>query len=125
MHTESTSSIQHALRPGHMLTLALPEGSTLRCLGAPVQLSTTPLSTLDACTGYSMQLHTGQSWRAPARLWVQVFCVAERSSILVQQQETAEKENRLEPWSLRRWISSLWSGKHSLSSAIKREQRAI
>lgn len=125
MHTESTSSIQHALPPGHMLTLALPEGSTLLCLGAPVQLSTTPLSTLDACTGYSMQLHTGQSWRAPARLWVQVFCVAERSSILVQQQETAEKENRLSSWSLRRWISGLWSGKHSLSSAIKREQRAI
>ena len=125
MHTESTSSIQHALRPGHMLTLALPEGSTLLCLGAPVQLSTTPLSTLDACTGYSMQLHTGQSWRAPARLWVQVFCVAERSSILVQHQETAEKENRLSSWSPRRWISSLWSGKHSLSSAIKREQRAI
>jgi hypothetical protein len=60
MLTEN-STLQHALAPGHMLTLALAEGSTLLCLGAPVQLSTTPLSTLDACTGYSMRLHNGQS----------------------------------------------------------------
>lgn len=124
MHTESTSSIQHALHPGHMLTLALAEGSTLLCLGAPIQLSTTPLSTLDACTGYSMQLHTGQSWRAPARLWVQVFCIAERGTVLVQQPESAEKENRLGSQNLRRWITDWWSGKPSPSNVIKREQRA-
>lgn len=124
MHTESTSSIQHALHPGHMLTLALAEGSTLLCLGAPIQLSTTPLSTLDACTGYSMQLPTGQSWRAPARLWVQVFCIAECGTVLVQQPESAEKENRLGSQNLRRWITDWWSRKPSLSNVIKREQRA-
>jgi len=122
MLTENSTQ-QHALAPGHMLTLALTEGSTLLCLGAPVQLSTTPLSALDACTGYSMLLYNGQSWCAPGALWVQVLCVEGRSSIRVQPSVPAAKENRLGLADLRRWLVGQWPRRGS-SGELKRGQRA-
>ena len=53
MQTESTGSTieRHTLTPGNLLTLRLPEGSTLLCLGSAIQLSTTSLPSLDACSG--------------------------------------------------------------------------
>ena len=112
MDTDSrASSQQHTVHPGHMLTLALPEGSTLFCLGAPIQLSTTPLSTLEHCTGYHMQLHNGQAWRTPCALWVQVYCIEESSRIQVQENLAAPKENRPRLALLGRWMHHLQSGK--------------
>lgn len=126
MHTaarHSSAPQRHPLFPGQMLTLALTEGSTLTCLGAPIQLSTTPPAALDACSGYSMRLHNGQSWRAPGTLWVQLACVDERSSVQVQMGMPAEKQNRLGLADLRRWMDQ-WFGGRRNAAGIKRGQRA-
>ena len=126
MHTETSHSHtpqRHPLFPGQMLALALSDGSTLTCLGAPIQLSTTPLAALDACSGYSMRLHSGQSWRAPGTLWVQLVCVDERSSVQVQRAMPAEKQNRLGLADLRRWMDQWFGGRRNAAS-IKRGQRA-
>lgn len=126
MKTVSTGSTieRHTLTPGNLLTLRLPEGSTLLCLGAAIQLSTTSLPSLDACSGYQMQLHTGQSWRAPAALWVQLLCVGERSRIQVQMNPVPAKENRLGLADLRRWMTLQWSAVRKTTGNIKRGQRA-
>ena len=125
MHTEGANHRieHHQLTPGHMLTLCLPEGSTLLCQGAAIQLSTTPLAALDACSGYQLQLHNGQSWRAPAQLWVQLRCAGESSRIQLQQEPEAAKENRPGLADLGRWFVRQWSGSKAASS-IKRGQRA-
>ena len=126
MHTEGANHCieHHQLTPGHMLTLCLPEGSTLLCLGSAIQLSTTSLPSLDACSGYQMQLHNGQSWRAPAALWVQLLCVGERSRIQVQMNPAPAKENRLGLADLRRWMTLQWSAVRKTTGNIKRGQRA-
>ncbi|MFD2752842.1 hypothetical protein [Comamonas terrae] len=127
MHTETrqnSASQRHPLSPGQMLTLALTEGSTLTCLGAPIQLSATPLAALDACSGYSMCLRNGQSWRAPGRLWVQLVCVGERSSVQVQPGMPAASKNRLGLEGLRRWIARYRPGGRESATGIKRGQRA-
>ena len=122
MHTEGASSTQlHPLTPGHLLTLALPEGSTVICLGEALLLSTTPLSTLDACSGYSLRLHNGQSWRAPAALWVQLQCVEQRSRVQVQMSLPAPKENRPALARLGRLVLSCL---RQLSSSFKPGRRA-
>jgi hypothetical protein len=124
MHTETSHALQrHSLFPEQMLTLALTEGSTLTCLGAPIQLTTTPLAALDACTGCSMRLHNGQSWRAPGALWVQLVCVDERSSVQVRMGMPAESKNRLGLAGMRRWIGQRFGGL-SNAAGIKRGQRA-
>ncbi|MDR2299199.1 MAG: hypothetical protein LBE30_12785 [Comamonas sp.] len=125
MQTKSTIE-QHTLTPGNLLTLRLPEGSTLLCLGAAIQLSTTPLPSLDACSGYQMQLHNGQSWRAPGALWVQLLCVDERSRIQLQMNPAAIKENRLGLTNLRRWMVLQWSAVlRKTTGNIKRGRRAV
>ena len=125
MHTEGANHCieHHQLTPGHMLTLCLPEGSTLLCQGPAIQLSTTPLAALEACSGYQLQLHNGQSWRAPAQLWVQLLCVGEGSRIQLQLEPEASKENRPGLASLGRWFVRQWPGSKAASS-IKRGQRA-
>jgi hypothetical protein len=127
MHPETRHSHapqRHPLFPSQVLTLALTEGSTLTCLGAPIQLSTTPLAALDACTGYSMRLHNGQGWRAPGALWVQLTCVDERSSVQVRMGMSAERQNRPGLAALRRWIGRCWPGGRTAAAGIKRGQRA-
>ena len=71
--------------------------------------------------GYSLRLHNGQSWRAPAALWVQLQCVEQRSRVQVQMSLPAPKENRPALARLGRLVLSCL---RQLSSSFKPGRRA-
>lgn len=60
------------LAPGQTLTRALAAGDELFCAAGTLLLCSSPLAGIDAVAALQLQLCAGQSWRAPAALWVQV-----------------------------------------------------
>ena len=60
------------LARGQTLTRALAAGDELFCASGTLELNTSVLAGIEAMAGLQLRLHAGQSWRAPAALWLQV-----------------------------------------------------
>ena len=65
-----SSSLQLTAGGSHALMLA--GGAELFCINGPLMLNTSPLSGIEGTPSLQIRLHTGQSWRAPCMLTVQV-----------------------------------------------------
>lgn len=60
------------LARGQTLTRAFAAGDELFCASGTLELNTSVLAGIEAMAGLQLRLHAGQSWRAPAALWLQV-----------------------------------------------------
>lgn len=94
--TSHHSTVCHQLTQGQMLTLQLAEGSTLTCLSSSIEIQSTALPSLDAFGGYSLRLRTGQSWRAPGMVWVQLQSLESSARVELQVTQAQEKCPSLE-----------------------------
>ena len=127
------TTARHQLTPGQMQTLQLGEGCTLTCLSGSIELQSPALPGLDIYGGYRLRLHTGQSWRAPGIVWVQLQSLGPAAKVELHITQAQEKcpslesvghgAHKPEPMALaygRFTFARLWA-----SLAIKRWRRAI
>ena len=130
------TTARHQLTQGQMQTLQLDEDCTLTCLSGSIELQSPALPGLAAYGGYSLRLHTGQSWRAPGVVWVQLQSLGPAAKVELHITQAQEKCPSLESMGDgahkpeltvltvlaygRFTFARLWA-----SLAIKRWQRAI
>ena len=127
------TTARHQLTQGQMQTLQLDEGCTLTCLSGSIEFQSPALPGLAAYGGYSLRLHTGQSWRAPGIVWVQLQSLGPAAKVDLQVTQAQEKcpslesvghgAHKPEPMVLaygRFTFARLWA-----SLSIKRGRRAI
>jgi len=69
------SPLVHRIAVGQTLGIELRRGCEVFCRQGCLQLTLAPLARLQFCFGQSMSLATGQSWRAPQDIWVQLFSI--------------------------------------------------
>ena len=94
--TSRSSTTSHQLTQGQVLTLQLGEGCTLTCLSGSIELHSPALPGLAAYGAYSLRLHTGQSWRAPGIVWVQLQSHGPTAKVELQVTQAQEKCPSLE-----------------------------
>lgn len=131
MHTDSPTLSPFTLRiaadqsPG----FALRAGSEVFCSQGPLQLRIAPMAGLDGSFGQTLQLASGQSWRAPQDIWIRLASLplpARSSAGLVHITPAPEKQSR----SIRQGLERLWqalrlAGKPRRGGReIRRAQRA-
>ena len=127
------TTARHQLTQGQMQTLQLDEGCTLTCLSGSIEFQSPALPGLAAYGAYSLRLHTGQSWRAPGIVWVQLQSLGPAAKVDLQVTQAQEKcpslesmghgAHKPEPMVLaygRFTFARLWA-----SLVIKRGRRAI
>lgn len=73
-HPISASALAF-LASGQTLTRAFAAGDELFCAAGTLQLRTSALAGIEALPGLGLRLQAGQSWRAPAALWLQITAV--------------------------------------------------
>ena len=69
---QTTTPALAPLARGQTLTRAFAAGDELFCASGTLQLDTSVLAGIEALPGLQLRLHAGQSWRAPAALWLRV-----------------------------------------------------
>ena len=94
--TSRSSTTRHQLTQGQMLTLQLGEDCTLTCLSGSIEFQSPSLPGLAAYGGYSLRLHTGQSWRAPGIVWVQLQSLGPAAKVELHITQAQEKCPSLE-----------------------------
>ena len=94
--TSRSSTTSHQLTQGQVLTLQLGEGCTLTCLSGSLEFQSPSLPGLAAYGAYSLRLHTGQSWRAPGVVWVQLKSLGPAAKVELQVTQAQEKCPSLE-----------------------------
>ena len=126
------TTARHQLTQGQMQTLQLDEGCTLTCLSGSIEFQSPALPGLAAYGGYSLRLHTGQSWRAPGIVWVQLQCLGPAAKVELHITQAQEKCPSLESvghgdkpeWTVlaysRFMLARLWA-----TLSFKRGRRAI
>ena len=131
--TSRSSTTRHQLTQGQMQTLQLGEGCTLTCLSGSIELQSPALPGLAAYGAYSLHLHTGQSWRAPGIVWVQLQSHGPTAKVELQVMQAQEKCPSLESvghGAHKPKLTALAYGRFTLARlwatlAIKRGRRAI
>ena len=94
----------HRIAAGQTLGFALPQGSEVFCRQGRLQLMLAPLALWEMHCGHALLMATGQSWRAPQNLWVRCACATPELSVALI---TPARKQEREPFSARRWLSSL------------------
>lgn len=64
------------IHPGQPHVLTVPEGSELFCTSGSLLLHSGPQGLVDGTPSLQWQLSTGQHWRAPCLLWLQISAPA-------------------------------------------------
>lgn len=131
--TAHSSTARHQLTQGQMQTLQLGEGYTLTCLSGSIELQSPALPGLAAYGGYRLRLHTGQSWRAPGIVWVQLQSLGLAAKVELHITQTQEKCPSLESvghGAHKPKLTALTYGRFTLARwwatlSIKRGRRAI
>ena len=116
-----------------MQTLQLDEGCTLTCLSGSIEFQSPALPGLAAYGAYSLRLHTGQSWRAPGIVWVQLQSLGPAAKVELHITQAQEKCLSLESVGHgvhKPELTALAYGRFTLARlwatlSIKRGQRAI
>ena len=127
------TTARHQLTQGQMQTLQLDEGCTLTCLSGSIEFQSPALPGLAAYGGYSLRLHTGQSWRAPGIVWVQLQSLGPAAKVELQVTQAQEKCPSLESMghgARKPALTALAYGRFTLARwwatlSLKRGQRAI
>ena len=78
---QTTAPALATLARGQTLTRAFAAGDELFCASGTLQLNTSVLAGIEATPGLQLRLHAGQSWRAPAALWLQVTALDSRAQL--------------------------------------------
>lgn len=127
------TTARHQLTQGQMQTLQLDEGCTLTCLSGSLEFQSPSLPGLAAYGAYSLRLHTGQSWRAPGVVWVQLQSLGPAAKVelhITQAQEKCPSIESVGHGAHKPELTALAYGRFTLarlwaSLAIKRGRRAI